>query len=163
GTVGATNTVRSMMGSLLDSNPALEAAYRYMKANITQGGPAGEWGMNISLDGVPEEAYADLAANVLYTQGTMAVNPGMLESEGASNPDGSPVQLLPDLNVLLSSTAASPSSPIIGGGSATVTSDPSTLTPFTPANASENGSLRGAASGGVWIAAVVGVVGWLLI
>ncbi|KAG8767390.1 hypothetical protein FRC15_005714 [Serendipita sp. 397] len=162
GTGSSGNTVRSMMSSMLSSNPALEAAYRYMKNNITQGSPADDWGMNISLDGIPESAYADVAANVLYTQGTMAVNPGMLESEGASNPDGSPVKLLPDLNVLLSSTAASPSSPV-GGGSATVTSDPSTLTPLTPANAADNGALSGKGINGVWITAVVGIAGWLLI
>lgn len=157
---GATaNTVGTMMSSMLQENPGLSAAYNYAMQNISSS-TAKNWGMGMSLDGIPESAYADVAANVLFTQATFAANPGMMETGlGATNPDGSPVMILPDLNVLLSnSNGAAPTTPGAGASSAPVASPTASL---TPVNAVGNGASRTGA--GIWVAAVVGIAGWLLI
>jgi plastocyanin len=154
--------VGSMMSSMMQENPGLQAAYMYAQQNISTS-TAKNWGMAMSLDGIPESAYADVAANVLFTQATFAANEGMLETgRGATTPDGSPV-MVPDLNVLLSNTnGAAPTTPgaefsaSVSAPLAAATSDS-----VTPLNAYGNGASK--SSAGVWVAAVVGIAGWLLI
>lgn len=142
----------------MDSNPQLQAAWEYMSQNIT-GTTAENWGMGFSLDGIPEDQYEEVVANVLFTQANFAANPGMLESgQGAHNPDGSPVQIVSGLNVLLSqNTAAAPDTPV----ASVSIPEPEPTRSLTPVNA-YNGALssRGASA---WLAVIVGVAGWMLI
>jgi plastocyanin len=161
--IGAPNTVGTMMNSWLESNPNLQAAYDYAMPNITSSS-AKAWGMGISVDGIPEDQYPEVAANILFTQANFAANPGMLETGlGATNPDGSPVLIMSDLNVLLSnSNGVAPTSVNAGAASTTAAADTATRS-LTPVNASGYGNGASKSSVGMWVAAVVGVAGWLLI
>jgi plastocyanin len=163
--IGGPNTVGTMMNSWVQSNPSLQAAYNYAMQNISDSS-ANMWGMGMSLDGIPESAYEDVAANILVTQSMFAANPNMLETGmGATTPDGSPVVIPPEVNVLLSNTTGAAPTTVAAG----VT--PSTVAPaatgsLAPVNAQYGGSQYGGASrsgAGVWVAAVIGVAGWLLI
>jgi len=144
----------------MQSYPQLQAAYNYMMQNVS-GTSAQDWGMGMSLQGIPQNQYEQVAANVLFTQANFAANPGMLESgQGAYNPDGSPVQIVSGLNTLLSngtvasvSTDASTSTQSAAGAYPTTSS--------TPVNA-YSGALS-TRSVGTWVAVVAGVAGWLLI
>jgi plastocyanin len=158
--VGGPNTVGTMMNSWLQSSPSLQAAYNYAMQNISQSS-AMNWGMGMSLDGIPESAYADVAANVLFTQANFAANPGMLETgNGAATPDGSPVRIVADMNVLLSNTDGAIPTTLAQG--ATPSTAPAVATgSLPPVNAQYNAASRSGA--GVWVAAVIGVAGWLLI
>lgn len=161
---GSTNTVGVMMNSMMQSNPQLQAAYSYMMQNISDSS-AQNWGMSMSLDGIPASQYQEVAANVLFTQGTFALNPGMMESnQGAFNPDGSPIQFASGLNVLLSDTNAATPSNAVSGPASEATVTPAATGSLTPVNAygSGNGALsaRGVST---WLAVIVGVAGWLLI
>ena len=155
--------VGSMMNSMVQSNPGLQAAYSYAMQNISDSS-AKNWGLTMSLDGIPESAYPDVAANVLFTQATFAANAGMMETGlGATNPDGSPVMIASDLNVLLSNTdAVAPTTPgaaFTASPSATGAAATGSLTPVNAYGA--NGASKSTV--GVWVAAVVGIAGWLLI
>lgn len=158
--VGGPNTVGTMMSSWLQSSPSLQAAYSYAMQNISESS-AMNWGMGMSLDGIPESAYPDVAANVLFTQANFAANPGMLETgNGAATPDGSPVRIVADLNVLLSNTSGAVPTTLAQG--ATPSTAPAVATgSLTPVNAQYSAASR--SSAGVWVAAVIGVAGWLLI
>lgn len=158
--VGGPNTVGTMMSSWLESSPSLQAAYSYAMQNISESS-AKNWGMGMSLDGVPESAYADVAANVLFTQANFAANPGMLETgNGAATPDGSPVKIVADLNVLLSNTSgATPTT--LAQGATPSTTPAAAISSLTPVNAQYNAASRSSAS--VWVAAVISIAGWLLI
>jgi plastocyanin len=159
--IGAPNTVGTMMNSWIQSSPSLQAAYSYAMQNISSDPNAMNWGMGMSLDGIPESAYQDVAANVLFTQANFAANPGMLETGlGATTPDGSPVKILSDLNVLLSNTSgAAPTT--VAQGATPSTAAATTTGSLTPVNAQYNAASR--SSVGVWVTAVIGVAGWLLI
>ena len=162
------STVGSMMSEMMQSNPAMQAAYSYLVQNMTDGRAASQWGMNMSLDGIPESSYADVAANVLFTQASFAANPGMMESNGAQTPDSSPIAIPADFNVLLSNIAlTAPTSTSAEAGATASSSRPaaSVTGSLVPVNAvdSPNSAFSGKQGAGLWIAAVVGVAGWLLI
>jgi hypothetical protein len=167
--LGSPNTVGTMMSSLMQSNPQLQAAYNYMMQNVS-GTSAQNWGMGMSLQGIPQSQYEQVAANVLFTQANFAANPGMLESnQGAYNPDGSPIQIVSGLNALLSETSATPSSvpSVSASASASVSGDgygygPSSTGSVTPVNAAASGALS-TRSVSVWAAGIVAIAGWFLI
>jgi plastocyanin len=157
--VGAANSVGSLMTSMMTSNPQLQAAYQYIKANVSDTA-ALNWGMGMSTEGIPEDQWENVATNVLVTQAMFGANPGMLEyGHGAATPDGSPITMLGDLNVLLSANYGTPPTNLVVSSStgAAATSTPS----LTPVNAT-SGALSGKSAASVWVAAFVGVVGFLL-
>jgi hypothetical protein len=117
--------------------------------------------MNMVTDGIPEDQWENVATNVLITQAMFGENPGMLEyGHGAATPDGSPIQMMGDFNVLLSAnTGTAPTTGLVVSSTAdaAATSTPS----LTPVNAT-SGALTGKSAASVWVAAFVGVVGFLL-
>jgi plastocyanin len=158
--IGGPNTVGTMMSSWVQSDPSLQAAYNYAMQNIS-GSSAQTWGMGMSLDGIPESAYMDVAANILSTQSMFAANPHMLETGmGATTPDGSPVVIPPEVNVLLSNTNGTAPTTVATGVTPSTVAAAATGS-LTPVNAQYSGASR--SSAGVWVAAVIGVAGWLLI
>jgi len=147
-----------MMSSWLESNPNLQAAYNY--ANISDSS-AMNWGMGMSLQGVPESSYEDVAANVLFTQATFVANPGMMETGlGATTPDGSPIQIPSGVNVLLSNTSSAAPTTTAAAEVDTTTAASTPTGSVTPVQA-YSGASKSSAS--IWVAAVVGIAGWLLI
>jgi plastocyanin/phage tail protein X len=159
--IGGPNTVGTMMNSWVQSSPSLQAAYNYAMQNISESS-ASTWGMGMSLDGIPQSAYQEVAANVLVTQAIYAANPGMLETgNGAATPDGSPLMIPSQLNVLLSNTSDAAPTTLAAGVTPSTVAAAAATSSLTPVNAQYGGASR--SSVGVWVAAVIGVAGWLLI
>jgi plastocyanin len=155
---GGNNTVSFHMQKWVDSNPDLKAAW----ANIhekTKDSPADTWGNNISVDDIPEDSYMDLAKNIIYSRAMFAANPGSLEANSAVTNDGSPMQILPDINTFLSSTTQDPPANVA----------PGTPTGTVPAASEAASQLSGNTGAGFktsvpfWVAALVGVVSSLLL
>lgn len=155
---GGLNTVGAKMNDWLSSNPDLDAAWKVIHED-TKGTSADNWGNNIDISSIPESAYTDLAANVMWSRANFAANPGMLElDQGAATPDGSPIKIIGDLNTLLSATNQDPNAAV----------NPPAGTPTgalpNPENVSE--ALYGSASHnvvGFWVAALVGLASWMLL
>jgi len=78
------------------SDDPVQPSHRDVAQNTARGAEAVQWGMDPSLDGIPESSYPHVVMNVLFTQRTFA-NPGMLESNGASTSPGSPIRIPSDI------------------------------------------------------------------
>lgn len=161
---GGVNTVGSKMKEWTDSNPNLQAAWSYVHETTKTDQAVDTWGNSISLDGIPEEAYSDVAANVIWTRAMFGANPGTLETnKGAATPDGSPVTLVEDLSILLSATNQDPNAANQPAGTPTgALPNPSEAAEELAANAeSDSGASKNIV--GFWVAAVVGVASWILL
>lgn len=157
--VGNANTVGSMMVSMMQNNPQLQAANEYIRQNVTDRSVQ-EWGSGISVEGMDEAQITEVINNVIFTRAVYGANPGMLEFDhGAASPDGSPIMIPQGLNVLLSNTAQNAPATTITG--ATGIAAPSGTEALVAPLSNGAFSVKGGAS--MWAAAFVGVLGWLLI
>jgi len=161
--MGGNNTVSFYMDKWLQSNPDLKAAWANVH-NQTKDTPADTWGNNMSVDGIPEASYMDLAKNIMWNRAMFAANPGSLEANSAVTSDNSPIKLVGDLNTLLASTSQDPPSSVPQG-------TPTGAVPDTSAAASQlaNANTTPASGAGfktsvpVWVAAFVGAVSYLVL
>jgi plastocyanin len=158
--MGGNNTVSSYMNGWLESNPDLKAAWSNVH-NQTQGTAADSWGNNMSVDGVPQEAYMDMAKNIIWSRAMFAANPGSLEANSAVTSDGSPIKVVNDLNTFLASTSQDPPASIAG--------TPTGPVPDTSAAASQLASSPTPKSAGfktavpIWVAGFVATVSYLVL
>jgi hypothetical protein len=101
----------------------------------------------------------DLAKNIIYSRAMFAANPGSLEANSAVTNDGSPMQILPDINTFLSSTTQDPPANVA----------PGTPTGTVPAASEAASQLSGNTGAGfktsvpVSLAAFVGALSYLLL
>jgi len=156
---GGIETVGAKMNDWVSANPDLGAAWAVVH-ETTKDTPADTWGNSISLAGVPETEYNNLATNVVWTRAMLAANPGTIENgRGAATPDGSPLSLVGDLNTFLSATTNDPNAVAAPNGSATgELPNPSQV-------AAELEATSGAShtTVGVWVAALVGAASFFLL
>lgn len=117
----------------------------------------------MSVDGIPEESYMDLAKNIMWNRAMFAANPGSLEANSAVTSDNSPIKLVGDLNTLLASTSQDPPASVVPQGT------PTGAVPDTSAAASQLANSTPASGAGfktsvpVWVAAFVGAVSYLVL
>jgi len=157
--MGGNNTVSSLMQGWLDSNPDLQAAWSYVH-NQTQGTPYDTWGNDMSMDGVPESSYMNMAQNIIWSRAMFAANPGAMEANSATTSDGSPIKIVGDLNSFLASTSQDPPASVPQGtptGSVPVASD------VAPSLSATKASAGFKTSASVWVAAFVGAVSYLVL
>jgi len=158
--MGGNNTVSSYMNNWLESNPDLKAAWSNVH-NQTQGTSADSWGNNMSVDGIPPEAYMDLAKNIIWSRAMFAANPGSITANSAVTSDGSPIKVVSDLNTFLASTSQDPPASIAG--------TPTGPVPDTSAAASQLANTPTPKSAGfktavpVWVVGFVGAVSYLVL
>jgi hypothetical protein len=116
----------------------------------------------MSLDGVPEAAYMDMAKNIIWSRAMFAANKGSLEANSAQTSDGSPISVVGDLNTFLASTSQDPPSSVPQG-------TPTGAVPDTSAAASQLANTTTKTGAGlktsvpVWVAAFVGAVSYLVL
>jgi hypothetical protein len=120
----------------------------------------------MSVDDIPEEAYMDLAKNIIWTRAMFAANPGTLEANSAATPDGSPLKVVGDLNALLTATTQDPGANSVPPGTPTGPIPSPSAVASQLANANANYTPTGAGfrtSAPVWVAAFVGAVSYLVL
>lgn len=118
----------------------------------------------MSVDGIPEESYMDLAKNIVWSRAMFAANPGSLEANSAVNSDGSDIKIVGDLNTFLASTSQDPPASVPQG-------TPTGAVPDTSAAASQLANSNTTPKSGagfktsvpVWVAAFVGAVSYLVL
>jgi plastocyanin len=164
--MGGNNTVSLNMNKWLENNPDLKAAWAVVHEK-TKDSPADTWGNNINIDDIPEEAHMDLAKNIVYSRAMFAANPGSLEANSAETADGSPLDIVPDLNTLLASTSQDPASNSVPAGTPTApVPDSSSVASELAAQATQQAAKTGSGlrtSAPVWVAAFVGAISYLVL
>lgn len=131
---GAATSVGMMMSTWTSQNPDLAKMQSAVDA-MTIKTPAYNWASNMDSASIPVEAHQALVENILYTRMFYAANIGA--DQGAFRPDGQPISIPPDVNTLLTSTAANPagangaSAGTVPAGTPTGTSAAASSTPST--------------------------------
>ncbi|KAG8755443.1 hypothetical protein FRC12_010883 [Ceratobasidium sp. 428] len=128
---GSTTSVGAMMSTWTSQNPDL-AKMQTEVDKMTINTPAYNWASNLDSSKLPTEAHEQLVQNIFQTRMFYATNPGA--EQGASRPDGQPLNIAPDVTSLLTATAGNPG----GANGAPAGAAPSGTPTGTPAAVSSS-------------------------
>lgn len=136
-----TSTVSKMLPSIAANNSDVMAYATYTEAQ-TGKTPAGKWGNNIDLGGLPDWSHQYVAENVMYTRNFLAANPEVLTDGGSvdlSAAGATPLMIPGDLSAAISNAGSSSTSSPVVAPSAAVTYG--TLAPSSTASGLNSGAI----------------------
>jgi len=142
-TAGSPNSMGAVMADWAKQDADVGAMWEYTDKK-TKGTDAWEWGSNIDMSALPEEAYKPLMENTMYGRLFYGANPGMVEAgKGAFAADGGSINIPQDISVALAQNSPSPAA-VGASGSIDGAVDPTGTS--LPAGNGGNGQTNGARS-----------------
>ncbi|KAG8932349.1 hypothetical protein FRC03_001199 [Tulasnella sp. 419] len=110
-TSGSPNSMGSVMSEWAKQDADVAAMWTYTDKK-TKGTDAWEWGSNLDMTALPEDAYKFAMENTMYGRLFYGANPGMVEADkGAFAADGGSINIPQDISVALSQNSASSAAP----------------------------------------------------